>query len=71
MKSKRIKASPEKLQDLLEEYQMLGIDAEIDGDELVVYYGVRQKKSKKPKNQAQAERWSKRERNFGYTRRQQ
>lgn len=68
MKTQRISAAPEKLQQLLEEYIMLGYHAEIDGDELVVYYGVQQKGKKTGKEKQQAERWSKRERNFGYTR---
>lgn len=69
MKTQRISASPEKLKALLEEYRMIGYDAEIDGEELVVYYGKRAKKSKKkPVRQKSDEHWSKRERNFGYTR---
>lgn len=67
MKSQRISGSPEKLRELLEEYRSIGYDAELDGDELVVYYGKRQSKKKGHKAQ-QSEKWSKRERNFGYTR---
>lgn len=70
MKTQRISGTPEKLEQLLEEYLMLGYFAEMDGEELVVYYGQPQKKSKKKNNKQgqKDERWSKRERNFGYTR---
>lgn len=68
MKTQRFRATPHStLQDVLEECRMLGYDAELDGDEVVVYYGKRPKKTKKSKVQDQ-DRWSKRERNFGYTR---
>jgi hypothetical protein len=68
MKTQRYTGTPEKLQDMLEEYLMIGYDAEIIENELIVYYGKRpvQQKSK-PVNE-KTERWSKRERNFGYTR---
>lgn len=71
MKALYYKTTPEKLQSMLEEYSMIGYDAEIIDEELVVYYGSRPRKSKKNKKEEkkkQAERWSKRERNFGYTR---
>lgn len=67
MKATRVRGTPEKLQQLLEEATMSGYQAEIDGDELVVYYGVQPKKKGKPRKENN-ERWSKRERNFGYTR---
>lgn len=70
MKTQRFRATATRsLQDILEECQMIGYDAEIDGDEVVVYYGQRPKKAKKKAQQQQKpEQWSKRERNFGYTR---
>lgn len=69
MKTQRFRATPHStLQEVLEEVRMLGYDAEIDGDEVVVYYGKQIKKSKKQQKQEQTDRWSKRERNFGYTR---
>lgn len=69
MKSQKISGTPEKLQQLLEEYRMIGYHAELVGEELVVYYGQVPKKSKKAKHNDKTEKWSKRERNFGYTRR--
>lgn len=69
MKTQRFKATAHStLQEVLEECLMLGRDAEIDGDEVVVYLNPRAKKGKKPKRDDKAEKWSKRERNFGYTR---
>lgn len=69
MKTQRFKATQHStLQEVLEECLMLGRDAEIDGDEVVVYLNPRTKKNKKPKRDDKAEKWSKRERNFGYTR---
>jgi hypothetical protein len=68
MKSQRVKGTPEKLQDLMDEAHMLGYDAELDGDELVIYYGQAPRKQHKPKVDKKPDQWSKRERNFGYTR---
>lgn len=76
MKTQRFRATKGRsLEDILEECQMLGYDAELDGDEVVVYLNPRSKKDKghkkanKIKSEAgQREHWSKRERNFGYTR---
>lgn len=70
MKTQRFRATKARsLEVILEECLMLGYDAEIDGDEVVVYYGQRQKRSKhKPQQTGKVEKWSKRERNFGYTR---
>lgn len=67
MKTQRITGSPEKLESLLEEFLMSGYFAELDGDELVVYYDQEAKK-KKVKSTEKTKKWSKRERNFGYTR---
>lgn len=53
---------------LLEEFLMIGYEAEIVDNELLVYYGKQPRKTKKQVEQEKAERWSKRERNFGYTR---
>ena len=53
---------------LLEEYLMSGYQAKIVDDELIVYYGKQPRKTKKQVAQEKAERWSKRERNYGYTR---
>lgn len=53
---------------MLEEYRTIGFKAEIVDDELLVYYGKVARKSKKQVEQEKAERWSKRERNYGYTR---
>lgn len=69
MKTQRFRATPGRsLEEILEESLMLGYDAELDGDEVVVYLNPRAKKGKKPKRDDKAEKWSKRERNFGYTR---
>jgi hypothetical protein len=70
MKTQRFRATEHStLEEVLEEVQQLGYDAEIDGDEVVVYLNPRQRKSKrKPQQTGKAEKWSKRERNFGYTR---
>lgn len=68
MKKQYYKGSPDLLARLLEEATMLGYEAEIVGDELVTYYGKQHRKSKKEVEQEKAERWSKRERNYGYTR---
>jgi len=67
VKAQRIAIKQRNPHDLLQEYLDLGYDAEIDGDEIVVYYGKQQGKKKAHKQQ-QSEKWSKRERNFGYTR---
>lgn len=64
MRTQRFRVKPGMLEELLD----LGYDAELDGDEVVVYLKTRSKKSKKPKKGDKAEKWSKRERNFGYTR---
>jgi hypothetical protein len=53
---------------MLDEYKTIGYRAEIVDDELLVYYGKMPRKQKKVRDAEQAERWSKRERNFGYTR---
>lgn len=68
MKALHYKNNPEKLKMMLEEYLMIGYRAEILDDELVVYYGKQPRKRKQTKAQLQQERWSKRERNFGYAR---
>jgi len=64
MNTQRFRVKPGMLEELLD----LGYDAELDGDEIVVYLKARVKKGKKPKRDDKAEKWSKRERNFGYTR---
>jgi len=71
MNTQRFRVKP----GMLEEFLDLGYDAELDGDEVVVYLKPRSKKDKSHKkaNKIKAEagqkdRWSKRERNFGYTR---
>lgn len=69
MKTQYYKGTPEQLQSMLEEYLEIGYDAEIVDNELVVYYGKRPVKPKKQAHKDQkTEKWSKRERNFGYTR---
>lgn len=68
MKKMYYKASPDILSRLLEECHMIGYDAEIVDDEIIIYYGKQPRKTKKQVEQEKAERWSKRERNFGYTR---
>lgn len=69
MKTQRFGATPGRsLETILEECLMLGYDAELDGDEVVVYYGRQQKKTKRKPPQTKTEKWSKRERNYGYTR---
>lgn len=68
MKTMRYKGTPELLARWMEEYQMSGYDCYLDGDEIVIYYGKQPRKTKKQVEQEKAERWSKRERNFGYTR---
>ena len=57
------------LKRMLEEYRMIGYEAEIKDGELIVYLARQSKKAKKAaKAAAQPEKWSKREREFGYTR---
>jgi len=68
VKTQRIAGSPDKLVELMEEYLSIGYSAELDGDELVVYYGQAPKRQHKPKGNDKPEKWSKRERNFGFTR---
>lgn len=68
MKTQHIKVSPDKLAGLLDEYLMSGYNAEIDGDEIVIHPPKARPKAKKPVGSPKVERWSKRERNFGYTR---
>lgn len=53
---------------MLDEYKTIGYKAEIVDDELLVYYGKMPRKQKKVRVDEKAEKWSKRERNFGYTR---
>lgn len=52
---------------MLEEYLMIGYQAKIVDDNLLVYYGKQPRKPKKARREDN-DRWSKRERNFGYTR---
>jgi hypothetical protein len=69
MKAMRYQGSREKLVSMRDEYKMIGYDAEIVDNELLVYYGKRPRKlTKKQQQAAKAERWTKRERSFGYTR---
>lgn len=69
MKSQRFRATPHStLQEVLEEVRSLGYDAEIEGDEVVVYLNPRNSKKAKKGQRQDQDRWSKRERNFGYTR---
>lgn len=63
------KGDPEWLKRTQEEYEMIGFHTEIIDGELIVHSGQPPKKSKKQaKADAKAEKWSKRERNFGYAR---
>lgn len=69
MKNLYYKGDPEWLKSIQEEYEMSGHHTDIIDGELIVYAGAPPKKqSKKEKKKQQAERWSKRERNFGYAR---
>lgn len=53
---------------MLGEYKTIGYTAEIVDDELIVYYGKMPRKVKRPRAQEKSEKWSKRERDYGYTR---
>jgi hypothetical protein len=66
VKSQHINGSPETLKRLLEEYTMIGYNAEIIGDELIVHMTPPVKPRRE--HAKDGERWSKRERNFGFTR---
>ena len=68
MKALRYNFDPAVLKRMMEEYHTIGYQAEIVDDELIVYYGKQVRKTKKQVAAEKAERWSKRERNFGYTR---
>lgn len=52
---------------MLDEYKSIGYKAEIVDDELLVYYGKMPRKQKKVRDD-KSEKWTKRERDFGYTR---
>ncbi len=67
MKVQRVVVDADKRQGVLEEYQMIGFYAEIVDNEIWVYPSKPAKAKKKPVDD-KSERWSKRERNFGYTR---
>jgi len=69
MKNLYYKGTPEHLESLAAEYNDAGFETEIVEGELTVFAGKRPqpaKKKRQPKDDP--ERWSKRERNFGYTR---
>jgi len=68
MKNLYYKGTPEHLESLAAEYKDAGFDTEINDGELTVFATKQHKRTKKQQRQEQAERWSKRERNFGYTR---
>jgi len=71
MKAKNLyyKGTDEHLRTLAEEYNDAGFDTEIVEGELTVFAGKRpQPTKKKGKGNEQSDRWSKRERNFGYAR---
>jgi hypothetical protein len=51
---------------MLDEYLTIGYDAKIVDDVLLVYYGKQPRKQKRAVRDQ--EKWTKRERNFGYTR---
>ena len=69
MKDQRIRVSEDKREDLLEEFITQGYHAAIVGEDVVVYGERPKPKPKKPTEPVKVERWSKRERNFGWTRR--
>lgn len=67
MKTLKYKGSRYPIARMLDEYKTIGYRAEIIDDELFVYYGKQARKYKTRRDE-KAEKWSKRERNFGYTR---